>query len=305
MVGLYNAIVNYDKSNLLEKSIEQELDKQGAPNAQANCPDTITVKELAEIIGRYSGPMIVLPYSTVGLKAGVDFMLWRIGFDIAENVGTTFWFEVAAIGVVGRALELARDLAGAVDFLQGHDSVRGHGLAVVGFCMGGGLALWLATLRPDAVRAVVPFYGIAPEGAHPEWSALTSAVEGHFATHDDMNSPEAIATLETTLTDLGKEVRIDDEAFKVIGVAPRVLEAFDARMKFVAPLSWPPAAENPQGRYGVVEAQVVDEVARFTIEGSLDPLLKSLATYEVVDIVSHEADLEDTFLSYYSGDIDA
>ena len=28
----------------VEKSIEQELDKQGAPNAQANCPDTITVK---------------------------------------------------------------------------------------------------------------------------------------------------------------------------------------------------------------------------------------------------------------------
>ena len=50
---------------------------------------------------------------------------------------------------------------------------------------------------------------------------------------------------------LGREVRIDDEAYKVIGVAPRVLEAFDARMKFVVPLSWPQAAENPQGRYGV------------------------------------------------------
>ena len=50
---------------------------------------------------------------------------------------------------------------------------------------------------------------------------------------------------------IGQEVRIDDEAYKVIGVAPRVFEAFDARMKFVTPLSWPPAAENPQGRYGV------------------------------------------------------
>lgn len=39
-------------------------------------------KELAEIIARYSGPMIVLPYSTVGLKAGLDFMLWRIGYDL-------------------------------------------------------------------------------------------------------------------------------------------------------------------------------------------------------------------------------
>ena len=26
--------------------------------------------------------MIVLPYSTVGIKAGVDFMLWRIGYDL-------------------------------------------------------------------------------------------------------------------------------------------------------------------------------------------------------------------------------
>jgi putative ABC transport system permease protein len=50
---------------------------------------------------------------------------------------------------------------------------------------------------------------------------------------------------------LGSEVRIDDEAYKVIGVAPRELEAFDARIKFVVPLSWPAAAENPQGRYGV------------------------------------------------------
>jgi len=50
---------------------------------------------------------------------------------------------------------------------------------------------------------------------------------------------------------IGKDVRIDDEAYKVIGIAPRQLEAFDARMKFIVPLSWPPAAENPQGRYGV------------------------------------------------------
>jgi chlorite dismutase len=39
-------------------------------------------RELAEIVQRYTGPMMVLPYSTVGLKAGVDFMLWRIGYDL-------------------------------------------------------------------------------------------------------------------------------------------------------------------------------------------------------------------------------
>src|SRR5262245_23230091 len=50
---------------------------------------------------------------------------------------------------------------------------------------------------------------------------------------------------------LGQEMRIDDEAYKIIGVAPRELEGFDARIKFGAPLGRAQAAENPQGRYGV------------------------------------------------------
>ena len=48
-------------------------------------PDDVRAQaraEFAEIVKKYQGPMIVLPYSTVGLKAGVDFMLWRIGFDL-------------------------------------------------------------------------------------------------------------------------------------------------------------------------------------------------------------------------------
>ncbi len=103
---------------------------------------------------------------------------------------------------------VARELSGAVDFLQAHPSVRGHGVAVVGFCMGGGLALWLATLRPDAVRAVVPFYGIAPRDTAPDWSALAAAVEGHYAEHDDQAPPEAVAALEQSLRELGKDLRI-------------------------------------------------------------------------------------------------
>lgn len=125
--------------------------------------------------------------------------------------------DEAAKALLAMDLErAARDLSGAVDFLQDHPSVRGHGVAVVGFCMGGGLALWLATLRPDAVRAVVPFYGIAPDSAAPDWSALAAAVEGHYAEHDDMASPEAVAAFEEHLRDLGKEVRI----FSYPGTSP-------------------------------------------------------------------------------------
>ena len=39
-------------------------------------------REFAGIMERYRKEMILLPYSTVGLKAGIDFMLWRIGYDL-------------------------------------------------------------------------------------------------------------------------------------------------------------------------------------------------------------------------------
>ena len=42
---------------------------------------------------------------------------------------------------------------------------------MIGFCMGGGLALVLATQRPDAVKAVVPAYGLIPwPDAQPDYS---------------------------------------------------------------------------------------------------------------------------------------
>ena len=60
-------------------------------------------RELAEIVKRYQGPMFVLPYSTLGLKAGVDFMLWRIGYDLDP-----FQKMVADINksMLGRYLEI-------------------------------------------------------------------------------------------------------------------------------------------------------------------------------------------------------
>jgi len=39
-------------------------------------------REFAEIVERFTGPMMILPYSNVGLKSTVDFMLWRICFEI-------------------------------------------------------------------------------------------------------------------------------------------------------------------------------------------------------------------------------
>jgi Dienelactone hydrolase and related enzymes len=41
-------------------------------------------------------------------------------------------------------------MGGAVDFLLGHEAVRGHSVGAVGFCMGGMLSMVLPPTRATA-----------------------------------------------------------------------------------------------------------------------------------------------------------
>jgi carboxymethylenebutenolidase len=103
--------------------------------------------------------------------------------------------------------QAARDMSGAVDTVKTRSS--GHGVGVVGFCAGGGLALVLGSQRPDAVRAVAPFYPLIPwPDAQPDYSKLNAAVQGHFAEHDEGAGLDAARALEDTLTKLGKRARM-------------------------------------------------------------------------------------------------
>jgi carboxymethylenebutenolidase len=101
--------------------------------------------------------------------------------------------------------QAAKDMAGAIDALKANTAVSSKGVGVTGYCMGGGLALWLATLRPDDVVAVVPYYGIIPwPAAQPDYSKLRAPVQGHYAENDDFASPAQVKKLEGELNGLGK-----------------------------------------------------------------------------------------------------
>jgi carboxymethylenebutenolidase len=99
-------------------------------------------------------------------------------------------------------------MSGAIDFLRTHKTVTGSGVGVVGFCMGGMLAFIIAANRPDAVKAVVPFYGFPQGPAEPDWSKLSAKIQGHMAENDSFFSPGAAHALETKLRGMGKDVTL-------------------------------------------------------------------------------------------------
>jgi carboxymethylenebutenolidase len=111
--------------------------------------------------------------------------------------------EAGKLMMAMRLDKAGKDMSGALEAVAARSS---GGVGVVGFCMGGGLALMVASQRPDLVRAVVPFYGIVPwEGAQPDYGAIKGAVLGHYAEHDEWASPKAVAELESTLRAAGNK----------------------------------------------------------------------------------------------------
>jgi ABC-2 type transport system ATP-binding protein len=72
-----------------------------------------------------------------------------------------------------------------------------------------------------------------------------------------------------------------------------------ARQRIELRLARPADPARFAGVPGVVEAQTDDTRIRLVVEGPVGPLLQAAAGLEVQRIVTHEADLEDVFLSYY------
>jgi carboxymethylenebutenolidase len=103
--------------------------------------------------------------------------------------------------------EAEKEMRGAVDYVAQHEGFEGDGVGAVGFCLGGGLAVWAGTANPR-VKAVGIYYYVMPHGK-PDFSKLQAPVLGHFGTEDEFVSVDDAKALEQELKDAGGDARFE------------------------------------------------------------------------------------------------
>jgi len=152
------------------------------------------------------GPGLIVIQEWWGLNdqvKGVADMLAKEGF---TSLAPDFYRgESAAVGEPDKAgklmLELQRDDAskiarGAAKYLRAQKVVSSGKVGVIGFCMGGGLALLTALVAPDDIGAVVNCYGVGPN-APTDVQGIKAPVLGIFGGKD--HAMDAFAKLERDL----------------------------------------------------------------------------------------------------------
>lgn len=171
--------------------------------------ETVTFKrpDGADAPGWYDGPAdapgIVLIQEWWGLNdqiKGVGGKLTGLGYRvlIPDLYRGRVAVEAAEASHLMEGLDFAdaanQDVRGAVQYLKGSGSGK---VAVMGYCMGGAVALLSAITVPE-VDAAVPFYG-APPGMAEQSRNVSIPVLGHFASQDGFFSPEMVREFETNM----------------------------------------------------------------------------------------------------------
>lgn len=119
--------------------------------------------------------------------------------------------DEAARLLMGLAMDqAAKDMAGAARYLARRDECTGK-VGVVGFCMGGSLALWSGALS-DELSAAVAFYPAIPwERMNPKWEKYAGkSAMIHCSEEDGTSAAEGIQTAKQAIEAAGGEVAVYD-----------------------------------------------------------------------------------------------
>jgi carboxymethylenebutenolidase len=136
--------------------------------------------------------------------------------------------------------EAGKDMRGAAEYLRASGAVKPKKVGILGFCMGGQLALFAGQEYPDVIDAVVDFYGI-----HPKVEIAPARVKvpvlGHFATRDKGVPLEAVHALATACVAAGGSFEVHeyeaDHAF-FNDTRPQVYDGAAATLAFSRTLTF-------------------------------------------------------------------
>jgi carboxymethylenebutenolidase len=170
------------------------------------------------IPGQGSGPAVIVIQEWWGLVPHIKTVADRFaqaGFvalapDLYHGVQTTEPGEAQRL-LMGLAIDqAAKDMSGAADYLAGRPEVTGN-IGVVGFCMGGSLALWSATLSPRIVTAAGFYPAIPWERMSPTWSNYDGKTAVFHCSEDDGTSKDpGIQLAVSAITEAGGKAIVYD-----------------------------------------------------------------------------------------------
>jgi len=161
-----------------------------------------------------SGPGVIVIQEWWGLVDHIKDVCDRFadeGFvalapDLYHGKSTKSPDEAGRLMMALRIDEAERDLSAAAQYLLTSDSTTSDKVGVVGFCMGGALALYTATKNPQ-IGASVVFYGGHPKGK-PDLPNFHAPVLGIYAEKDRSVTPESVRQLERQVKELGKQIDV-------------------------------------------------------------------------------------------------
>lgn len=113
--------------------------------------------------------------------------------------------------IMGLAMDqAAKDIAGAAAYLAERPETGGK-VGAVGFCAGGSLALWSATLS-DHIVATVGFYPVLPwERMRPDWSGYAGkAAVIHCSEADGTSAAEGVQLARESIEKAGGDCALYD-----------------------------------------------------------------------------------------------
>jgi carboxymethylenebutenolidase len=114
--------------------------------------------------------------------------------------------------LMGLAMDKAAlDIAGAATYLKNLPEVQGKGIGAIGFCMGGSLALWSATLSADITSTIAFYPGMPWPRMAPIWANYAGKQASiHCAESDGTSAAPGIQEALTGIRSGGGSVQAFD-----------------------------------------------------------------------------------------------